>query len=200
MCRVSGGGGAQRGRPLFPSHNSAQHTHPNTSQQPQAQYLHQFVLHASLDAVDEAMWATKDLYLKVFMFCLFFRLCFAVCCCLLSVWGAGGRLCTHEVKAVCKLALPNTPSPHPTKTNKKTETKDRRPLQQPVRQRARHARRRPPAAAARRARRRRRARVFDRRVRAVPEGEEDWRERSTHLHVRHTRAPDLPPHTKKTKK
>lgn len=30
----------------------------------QAQYLHQFVLHASLDAVDEAMWATKELHLK----------------------------------------------------------------------------------------------------------------------------------------
>lgn len=33
--------------------------------QQQAQYLHQFVLHASLDAVDEAMWATKELHLKV---------------------------------------------------------------------------------------------------------------------------------------
>lgn len=30
----------------------------------QAQYLHQFVLHAALDAVDEAMWATKELFLK----------------------------------------------------------------------------------------------------------------------------------------
>lgn len=30
----------------------------------QAQYLHQFVLHASLDAVEEAMWATKEAYLK----------------------------------------------------------------------------------------------------------------------------------------
>lgn len=30
----------------------------------QAQYLHQFVLHASLDAVDEAMWNTKELHLK----------------------------------------------------------------------------------------------------------------------------------------
>ncbi|KAL6757324.1 component of TRAPP complex, partial [Haematococcus lacustris] len=30
----------------------------------QAQYLHQFVLHAALDAVDEAMWMTKEPYLK----------------------------------------------------------------------------------------------------------------------------------------
>ncbi|KIY97195.1 Trafficking protein particle complex subunit 2, partial [Monoraphidium neglectum] len=30
----------------------------------QAQYLHQFVLHAALDAVDEAMWGTKELHLK----------------------------------------------------------------------------------------------------------------------------------------
>ncbi|MEW5300852.1 MAG: hypothetical protein WDW38_005231 [Sanguina aurantia] len=30
----------------------------------QAQYLHQFVLHASLDAVDETMWGTKELHLK----------------------------------------------------------------------------------------------------------------------------------------
>lgn len=30
----------------------------------QAQYLHQFVLHASLDAVDEAMWTTKEPHLK----------------------------------------------------------------------------------------------------------------------------------------
>lgn len=33
--------------------------------QQQAQYLHQFVLHAALDAVDEAMWLTKELHLKV---------------------------------------------------------------------------------------------------------------------------------------
>lgn len=33
--------------------------------QQQAQYLHQFVLHASLDAVDETMWGTKELHLKV---------------------------------------------------------------------------------------------------------------------------------------
>ncbi|KAF8059170.1 Trappc2 [Scenedesmus sp. PABB004] len=32
--------------------------------QQQTQYLHQFVLHASLDAVDEAMWASKELHLK----------------------------------------------------------------------------------------------------------------------------------------
>jgi hypothetical protein len=38
---------------------------PPTVRQQQAQYLHQFVLHAALDAVDEAMWATKELYLKV---------------------------------------------------------------------------------------------------------------------------------------
>eukprot|EP00775_Hariotina_reticulata_P002493 gene2493-2796_t len=30
----------------------------------QTQYLHQFVLHASLDAVDEAMWTSKELHLK----------------------------------------------------------------------------------------------------------------------------------------
>eukprot|EP00878_Enallax_costatus_P012553 GHUV01013111.1.p1 GENE.GHUV01013111.1~~GHUV01013111.1.p1 ORF type:complete len:140 (+),score=27.71 GHUV01013111.1:90-509(+) len=30
----------------------------------QTQYLHQFVLHASLDAVDEAMWTYKELHLK----------------------------------------------------------------------------------------------------------------------------------------
>lgn len=30
----------------------------------QAQYLHQFVLHASLDAVDEALLGTKELHLK----------------------------------------------------------------------------------------------------------------------------------------
>lgn len=30
----------------------------------QAQYLHQFVLHASLDAVEEAMWNTKEVHLK----------------------------------------------------------------------------------------------------------------------------------------
>lgn len=30
----------------------------------QLQYLHQFVLHAALDAVDEAMWTTKELHLK----------------------------------------------------------------------------------------------------------------------------------------
>mmetsp|Transcript_6657 Transcript_6657/g.11333 ORF Transcript_6657/g.11333 Transcript_6657/m.11333 type:complete len:138 (-) Transcript_6657:313-726(-) len=30
----------------------------------QAQYLHQFVLHAALDAVDEAMWSSKELHLK----------------------------------------------------------------------------------------------------------------------------------------
>lgn len=30
----------------------------------QTQYLHQFVLHAALDAVDEAMWSTKELHLK----------------------------------------------------------------------------------------------------------------------------------------
>lgn len=30
----------------------------------QTQYLHQFVLHASLDAVDEAMWSSKELHLK----------------------------------------------------------------------------------------------------------------------------------------
>ncbi len=35
--------------------------------QQQAQYLHQFVLHASLDAVDEAMWNTKELHLKVLL-------------------------------------------------------------------------------------------------------------------------------------
>jgi hypothetical protein len=33
--------------------------------QQQAQYLHQFVLHASLDAVEEVMWSTKELHLKV---------------------------------------------------------------------------------------------------------------------------------------
>jgi hypothetical protein len=33
--------------------------------QQQTQYLHQFVLHASLDAVDEAMWSCKELHLKV---------------------------------------------------------------------------------------------------------------------------------------
>lgn len=32
--------------------------------QQQAQYLHQFVLHAALDAVDEAMWSTKEPHLK----------------------------------------------------------------------------------------------------------------------------------------
>ncbi|KAF5836816.1 component of TRAPP complex [Dunaliella salina] len=32
--------------------------------QQQAQYLHQFVLHASLDAVDEVMWSSKDPHLK----------------------------------------------------------------------------------------------------------------------------------------
>lgn len=31
----------------------------------QAQYLHQFVLHASLDAVDEQMWTSKEPHLKV---------------------------------------------------------------------------------------------------------------------------------------
>lgn len=36
--------------------------------QQQTQYLHQFVLHASLDAVDEAMWSTKELHLKVLLF------------------------------------------------------------------------------------------------------------------------------------
>lgn len=30
----------------------------------QAQYLHRFVLHAALDAVDEAMWSTKEPHLK----------------------------------------------------------------------------------------------------------------------------------------
>mmetsp|Transcript_820 Transcript_820/g.1867 ORF Transcript_820/g.1867 Transcript_820/m.1867 type:complete len:137 (-) Transcript_820:12-422(-) len=30
----------------------------------QAQYLHQFVLHASLDAIDDAMWTTKEPFLK----------------------------------------------------------------------------------------------------------------------------------------
>ncbi len=35
------------------------------SPQQQLQYLHQFVLHAALDAVDEAMWTTKELHLKV---------------------------------------------------------------------------------------------------------------------------------------
>lgn len=35
--------------------------------QQQAQYLHQFVLHASLDAVDEATWTSKELHLKVMM-------------------------------------------------------------------------------------------------------------------------------------
>lgn len=30
----------------------------------QAQYLHQFVLHASLDAVDDVMWSTKECHLK----------------------------------------------------------------------------------------------------------------------------------------
>ncbi len=44
--------------PASPAHR------PPTPQQ-QAQYLHQFVLHAALDAVDEAMWATKELHLKV---------------------------------------------------------------------------------------------------------------------------------------
>ena len=34
-------------------------------QQANTQYLHQFVLHASLDAVDEAMWTTKEPHLKV---------------------------------------------------------------------------------------------------------------------------------------
>jgi hypothetical protein len=33
--------------------------------QQQAQYLHQFVLQASLDAVEEVMWGTKELHLKV---------------------------------------------------------------------------------------------------------------------------------------
>ncbi|KAJ9508209.1 hypothetical protein QJQ45_021582 [Haematococcus lacustris] len=37
---------------------------PDSCQQQQAQYLHQFVLHAALDAVDEAMWMTKEPYLK----------------------------------------------------------------------------------------------------------------------------------------
>ncbi|GAX75010.1 hypothetical protein CEUSTIGMA_g2456.t1 [Chlamydomonas eustigma] len=30
----------------------------------QAQYLHQFVLHASLDAIDDIMWSTKECHLK----------------------------------------------------------------------------------------------------------------------------------------
>lgn len=38
-----------------------------TLMQQQTQYLHQFVLHASLDAVDEAMWTSKELHLKVCM-------------------------------------------------------------------------------------------------------------------------------------
>jgi uncharacterized protein (DUF1778 family) len=38
---------------------------PRRAAQQQAQYLHQFVLHAALDAVDEAMWGTKELHLKV---------------------------------------------------------------------------------------------------------------------------------------
>eukprot|EP00955_Chlamydomonas_euryale_P114427 366278-Chlamydomonas_euryale.AAC.19 len=33
--------------------------------QQQAQYLHQFVLHASLDAVDEALITSKECHLKV---------------------------------------------------------------------------------------------------------------------------------------
>lgn len=33
--------------------------------QQQTQYLHQFVLHASLDAVDEQMWLSKEPHLKV---------------------------------------------------------------------------------------------------------------------------------------
>lgn len=33
--------------------------------QQQSQYLHQFVLHAALDAIDEAMWTTKEPHLKV---------------------------------------------------------------------------------------------------------------------------------------
>jgi Sedlin, N-terminal conserved region len=43
---------------------AATHT-PAPDAQQQTQYLHQFVLHASLDAVDEAMWASKEPYLKV---------------------------------------------------------------------------------------------------------------------------------------
>lgn len=42
--------------------------------QQQTQYLHQFVLHASLDAVDEAMWSSKELHLKVSS-----RLCTGTC-------------------------------------------------------------------------------------------------------------------------
>jgi hypothetical protein len=59
---------AQPTRPRFAS--PFEHATPTTTRvrcraQQQAQYLHQFVLHAALDAVDEAMWATKELFLKV---------------------------------------------------------------------------------------------------------------------------------------
>ncbi len=38
-------------------------THKHT--QDRAQYLHQFVLHSSLDAVDDMIWATQGMFLNV---------------------------------------------------------------------------------------------------------------------------------------
>lgn len=35
------------------------------SSQDRAQYLHQFVLHSSLDAVDDMIWATQGMFLNV---------------------------------------------------------------------------------------------------------------------------------------
>jgi hypothetical protein len=41
------------------------HPLPRVWEQQRDQYLHQFVLHAALDAVDEVQWTTKELHLKV---------------------------------------------------------------------------------------------------------------------------------------
>ncbi len=53
------------------AHRLRVHAIPRPQQQ--SQYLHQFVLHAALDSIDDVMWNTKECHLKVYIYTL--RLC-----------------------------------------------------------------------------------------------------------------------------
>ncbi len=51
--------------PTLNSHRFAERLRRARHAQERAQYLHQFVLHASLDAVDEQLWNTTSMHLGV---------------------------------------------------------------------------------------------------------------------------------------